>query len=153
MLNIDPENYVSAKIFKQDISDIFLDTWQLLCPVSRLAERGDYYAAEISGQKVFAIQTSGGIRAFKNVCRHRGARLLQEGCGRSSTIRCPYHQWVWGENGELLNVPWWGNDPGFDSKKLSLDKISYEIWRGLLFISIEPRITLSEQLAGLVSEL
>ena len=153
MLNIDPDNYVSAKIFKQDISEIFLDTWQLLCPVSRLAERGDYYAAEISGQKVFAIQTSGGIRAFKNVCRHRGARLLQEGCGRSSTIRCPYHQWVWGENGELLHVPWWGNDPGFDSKKLSLDKISYEIWRGLLFISIEPSITLSEQLAGLVSEL
>lgn len=153
MRNLDPIQYTSTDIHARDVATIFSSTWQLLGPVSRLAQRGDYIATEIAGQKVFVMRSKDGLRAYRNVCRHRGARLLPEGTGRCSTLRCPYHQWVWGEDGSLLNVPWWGDDPDFDKSEWSLDTVSFDIWRGLLFVAIAPRIPLPEQLGALIPEL
>lgn len=153
MLNLDPVNYISPEIHASDVRRIFAATWQLLGPASRLAERGDYIAAEIAGQKVFAVMTREGPRAFRNVCRHRGARLLPEGAGRCATIRCPYHQWVWSDDGSLLHVPWWGDDAEFRAEDWRLDAISLEIWRGLLFVAIAPETTLGEQIGAVAGEL
>jgi len=153
MRNLDPRHYTSPEIHASDVSRIFARTWQLIGPASRLSERGDYVATEIAGQKVFVLMTREGIRAFRNVCRHRGARLLPEGTGRCSTIRCPYHQWVWGEDGSLLNVPWWGDDPDFEMSDWALDQIAWEVWRGLLFVAIDPERTLTEQLGDTAPEL
>ncbi len=153
MRNLDPVHYTCPDIHARDVTRIFAASWQLLGPASRLAERGDYVAAEIAGQKVFVIRTREGLRAFRNVCRHRGARLLPEGTGRCATIRCPYHQWVWGEDGALLNVPWWGEDPDFDMSAWSLDEIAWQVWRGLLFVAIAPETTLEAQLGDTVAEL
>jgi choline monooxygenase len=153
MRNLDPQHYTSPEIHARDVARIFSTSWQLLGPASRLAERGDYIAAEIAGQKVFVIRTREGLRAFRNVCRHRGARLLPEGTGRCATIRCPYHQWVWGEDGSLLNVPWWGDDPDFEMSDWALDAVDLEIWRGLLFVAIAPEMSLIDQLGATVAEL
>lgn len=153
MRNLDPVNYTSPEIHAGDIDHIFTTTWQLLGPASRLAQRGDYVAAEIAGQKVFVIRTRDGLRAFRNVCRHRGARLLPEGTGRCATIRCPYHQWVWGEDGSLLNVPWWGDDPDFEMSDWALDSVKFDIWRGLLFVAIAPTQPLMSQLGAVIPEL
>ena len=153
MRNLDPEHYVSSEIHRADVERIFSRTWQLLGPASRLAERGDYFATEIAGQKVFAIRTSSGLRAFRNVCRHRGARLLEEGVGRCLTIRCPYHQWVWGDDGSLLNTPWWGDDPEFTKEDWRLFEIDLRVWRGLLFVAIAPDAPLEDQFGDLVGEI
>lgn len=153
MRNLDPIHYTSPEIHRRDVENIFSTTWQLLGPVSRLAERGDYMATEIAGQKVFVMRTRDGLRGFRNVCRHRGARLLPEGAGRCATIRCPYHQWVWGEDGSLLNVPWWGDDAEFDKSEWALDTVTFDIWRGLLFVVIAPHGSLQEQLGAIISEL
>ena len=153
MLNLDPVNYVSAEIHANDVRRIFSPSWQLLGPASRLAERGDYLATEIAGNKVFAIRSKAGLRGYRNVCRHRGARLLPEGAGRCSTIRCPYHQWVWGEDGSLINVPWWGDDPGFRKADWTLDAVELHVWRGLLFASLAPEEPLEAQLGATVDEL
>lgn len=153
MLNLDPVNYTSPDIHARDVGCIFGSTWQLLGPASRLAQRGDYIAAEIAGQKVFVIHAKDGLRAFRNVCRHRGARLLPEGTGRCATIRCPYHQWVWGEDGSLLNVPWWGDDPDFNMADWALDTVEFRVWRGLLFVALAPEGSLEAQLGALVGEI
>ena len=153
MRNLDPVHYVSPEIHRADVARIFSATWQLIGPASRLAERGDYIATEIAGQKVFAMRTSAGLRAFRNVCRHRGARLLEEGAGRCLTIRCPYHQWVWGEDGRLLNVPWWGEDPDFEKEDWRLFEIDLRVWRGLLFVAIAPAAPLEDQLGDLIGEI
>lgn len=153
MRNLDPIHYVSSEIHQTDVRRIFSTTWQLLGPASRLSTRGDYIAVEIAGQKVFAIMTQDGIRAFRNVCRHRGARLLPEGTGRCATIRCPYHQWVWGDDGSLLNVPWWGDDPEFDLADWALETVEWQIWRGLLFVAIAPERSLEDQLGALIGEI
>ena len=153
MRNLDPINYVSTAIHSSDVNRIFGATWQLLGAASRLTRRGDYIAAEIAGNKVFAVLTKDGIRAFRNVCRHRGARLLPEGSGRCTTIRCPYHQWVWREDGSLLNVPWWGDDPDFNKSDWSLDTVELCEWRGFLFIALAPEMPLADQLGALASEI
>lgn len=153
MRNLDACHYVDPSIHAADVERIFSRTWQLMGGAAQLASRGDYIATEIAGQKVFVIRASDGIRAFRNVCRHRGARLLPEGSGRCATIRCPYHQWVWGEDGSLMNVPWWGDDADFDKSEWSLDPVEWQVWRGLLFVAIDPTDTLGAQLGALEPEL
>lgn len=153
MLNLDPAHYVSAAIHADDRRRIFSSTWQLLGPASRLANRGDYIATEIAANKVFVVRSKEGLGGFRNVCRHRGAQLLPNGSGRCATIRCPYHQWVWGEDGSLLNVPWWGDDPEFRKDDWQLDTIELCVWRGLLFAALAPEERLESQLGAGVDEL
>ncbi len=153
MLNLDPHHYTSPDIHASDVANIFTRSWQLLGAASRLSERGDYIAVEIAGQKVFVVRAKDGLRAYRNVCRHRGARLLPEGTGRCNTIRCPYHQWVWGDDGSLLNVPWWGDDADFKMEDWALDTVEWHIWRGLLFVAIDPEMPFEEQLGATEAEL
>ena len=154
MLNLDPRYYVDPAILPRERSEIFGRTWQLLGPVSQVAERGQYVSADIAGIKVFAIRgRDGTLRAFRNVCRHRGAQLLEEGNGRCATIRCPYHQWVFADDGHLVTAPWFGEDPDFNAADWPLDSIQVAEWRGLLFVSLDPAEDLVTQLGDLVAEL
>lgn len=154
MRNLEPSLYVSPSFLQRERVSLFDRTWQLLGPVSQLSERGNYVAADIAGSKVFVIRgRDGELRGFRNVCRHRGAKLLEEGTGRCATIRCPYHQWVFDDAGRLLNAPWFGEEPGFSKEDWPLDPIHVDTWRGLLFVSIDPASSLEEQLGDLIAEL
>ncbi len=154
MLNIDPAVYVRREVFLAEREKLFATSWQLLGPVSRLTERRSYVASEIAGMKVFAVRSNDGVlRAFRNVCRHRGARLLPEGEGTCGPIRCPYHQWQFSDAGELLKAPWYGEEPGFDMKDWPLEPIHVQEWRGLVFVAIKPACDLRTQMGDTVAEL
>ena len=154
MLNIDPGVYVRREVFLAEREALFARSWQLLGPVAKLAERRSYVATEIAGMKVFAVRSNDGVlRAFRNVCRHRGARLLPEGEGTCGPIRCPYHQWQFSDAGELLKAPWYGEEPGFDMADWPLEPIAVEEWRGLVFVAIAPAVGLAAQLGDTVAEL
>ena len=154
MLNLDPHLYTDPTVLPRERRDIFARTWQLLGPAGQVADRGQYVAADIAGVKVFVIRgRDGTLRAFRNSCRHRGAQLLDHGQGRCATIRCPYHQWVFADDGSLINAPWFGTEPGFDPKDWPLEAIHVREWRGLLFAAINPRDDLVTQLGELVAEL
>ncbi len=154
MLNLDPRLYVDHAVLPRERSEIFSKTWQMLGPAAQVAGRGQYVSADIAGLKVFAIRgRDGELRAFRNVCRHRGAQLLEEGTGRCATIRCPYHQWVFADDGRLLNAPWFGEEPDFNPDDWPLEPIHTAAWRGLLFIAIDPQEDLTSQLGDLVAEL
>jgi choline monooxygenase len=154
MLNLDPRLYVESSSLARERDAIFARTWQLLGPVSQVAERGEYVAAEIAGMKLFVIRgRDGELRGFRNVCRHRGARLLEEGAGRCATIRCPYHQWVFDDKGALVTAPWFGEDPEFRKEDWPLEPVHVDTWRGLLFAAINPEMSLLDQLGELPAEL
>jgi choline monooxygenase len=154
MLNLDPRLYTDPAVLPRERSEIFARSWQMLGPAAQVAERGQYVAADIAGIKVFAIRgRDGELRAFRNVCRHRGAQLLAEGTGRCATVRCPYHQWVFADDGRLLNAPWFGEEPGFNPADWPLESIHVAEWRGLLFVAIDPQEELLSQLGELVAEL
>ena len=77
MLNLEPRLYVDPAVLPRERNEIFAKTWQMLGPAAQVAERGQYVAADIAGIKVFAIRgRDGELRAFRNVCRHRGAHQI-----------------------------------------------------------------------------
>jgi choline monooxygenase len=154
MLNLDARFYVSPDTFAQERRAIFARTWQHLGAASQVSEPHSYIAADIAGFKVFVQRGSDGmLRGFKNMCRHRGAQLLADGTGQCKAVRCPYHQWLFNEKGELLSAPWFGDDPPIKVEDWPLEPIHVAEWRGLLFAAINPQESLLEQLGELPAEL
>jgi choline monooxygenase len=153
LTNLDPRFYVDPAVYEGERQNIFRRQWQMLGPVSRLQQPGDYLAVDVAGWKLFSLRGRDGVlRGFHNVCRHRGARLLAEGSGNCGALRCPYHNWVYDQDGSLRQAPWFGEDPGFKLDEWPLQEARLAQWRGLLFISIDPKISLLEQLGDLPEE-
>ena len=153
-INLPPHLYTAPEIYDAERQAIFRRSWQMLGPAAQVAEPGRYLAVEIAGWKLFVLRGRDGVlRGFKNVCRHRGARLLEEGAGTCRVLRCPYHLWVYDDGGALRDAPWFGDDPGFRLADWPLDPVAVETWRGLLFAAIEPATSLIEQLGALPDEL
>lgn len=154
MRNLAPENYSDPLIFTAERERLFARSWQLLGPASQVAEAGQYLAAEIAGIKAFVLRGQDGqLRGFRNVCRHRGARLLAEGTGTCKRIRCPYHNWVYDDTGRLIAAPGFGEEPDIRLEDWPLAPVGVSVWRGLLFLAIEPQDALSDQLGETLAEL
>jgi choline monooxygenase len=153
-LNLPPDLYASSVIYGQERVSIFRRRWQMLGPVARLAEPGRYLAVDVAGFKLFALRGSDGIlRGFHNVCRHRGARLLPDGAGRCQILRCPYHNWVYEQDGRLRQAPAFGEPQDLTQRDWPLESVALDEWRGLLFACIAPETSLMEQLGDLPEEL
>ncbi|MBI1385850.1 MAG: Rieske 2Fe-2S domain-containing protein [Rhizobiales bacterium] len=154
MRNLEPRLYFDPATYEAERRSIFKRTWQLLGPANAVAEPGSYVAATIAGMGVVVLRgRDGELRGFLNVCRHRGARLVADGAGRCAGLRCPYHQWLFDDRGQLANAPWFGDDPDFRKEDWPLEKVSVAIWRGLLFAAIDPAEGLLDQLGEVVEEL
>jgi choline monooxygenase len=152
-LNLDTRFYTDPALHERERQTIFKRHWQMLGPVSSLCEPGGYLAVTVAGWKLFALRGQDGIlRGFHNVCRHRGARLLVEGIGNCRILRCPYHHWVYDQSGALRQAPWFGDDPEFKQVDWPLEKAELAQWRGLLFIAIDPVMSLLDQLGDLPEE-
>ncbi len=137
ILNLASKWYICPEIYERERNLIFKPAWWLLGPTLELSNRGDYICDRISGWPVFAIRSSdGNIRAFLNVCRHRGASLLQNGSGSASSIRCPYHGWLYDDQGKLLNAPNFGRELSDDGQQIRLRELKVEIWNDLVFVRI-----------------
>src|SRR5215831_12080214 len=87
-----PQRYfVSPEIFAEELQKIFSSNWVLVGHQSQLAEPGDYFLADAAGESLMVSRDQRStIRAFYNVCRHRGARLCEEQNGHTTAIQCPY---------------------------------------------------------------
>ncbi len=154
MENMPASRYTNNCIFEQEKRTLFRRHWQLFCHSAQLKDHGDYVSGDIAGMAVMAIRGSDGeLRAFLNVCRHRGARLLEPGAGNCDTLRCPYHNWLYRTTGELKHAPWFGEDESFLIEDWPLEAIKIEVWRNLVFIAIEPDISLFDQLGATIDEL
>jgi Rieske 2Fe-2S family protein len=106
---------------------------------------------DIAGESILLVRNREGIlRAFYNVCRHRGARLcrtdgraatgmaVQGGLIAGRSIMCPYHQWSYDLDGHLIAAPHLGSVPGFDKSAISLYPIGVESWGGFVFVHLTP---------------
>lgn len=153
-LNLDPSLYVREDVWQAERQKIFNRSWQFMGPVSALVEAGQYLAIDIAGIPVFAIRGRDGVlRGFRNVCRHRGAKLLADGTGKCGLIVCPYHKWSFADTGRLVQAPWYGKDPAIIPEDWPLQEVALAEWRGLLFAALDPDETLIDQLGDLPAEL
>src|SRR5687768_12820211 len=112
---------------------------QVVCHVSDIAEPGAWRSLDYLGESVVVIRgDDGDIRAFSNVCRHRGSRLVDGTGGCAKVLTCPYHAWSYGRDGRLVGVPHRSEYPGLQAEKLGLFPVSLEEWRGFLFVALQP---------------
>ena len=112
---------------------------QVVCHESEIAEPGEWRTLEYLGESIIVIRGDDGeVRAFSNVCRHRGSRLVDDEGGCSKVLTCPYHAWSYGRDGRLVGVPHRGEYPGLQTERLSLFPVALEKWRGFLFVTLEP---------------
>ena len=133
-----PQRYfVSPEIFAEEQKRIFSNEWLLVGHQSQIAKAGDYFLVNVAGESLIVTRDQGSvIRAFYNVCRHRGTRLKEDACGHSSTIQCPYHAWTYGLDGRLVGAPHMNEVPGFDKSDYSLHPVNLGLWEGFIFVNL-----------------
>src|SRR5215211_3506425 len=137
---LDPRLYLDSGILDRELETIFSRTWQYAGHVGDLPEAGSYLTAIAGDQPVLVLRGDDGeIRAFRNVCRHRGSQLLR-GSGRcKKAIRCRYHGWTYdATDGKLLGVPEHRGFAELDKSKLGLMPARVDSLAGLLFVNLDP---------------
>lgn len=134
-LGIPRELYVSAELFQAEIETIFQRSWLPAGHISQLAAPGTYLTVESGDESVIVARTKEGeLAAFHNVCRHRGARLVDPGCGTAHRLVCSYHQWAYRMDGTLIGAP--KMPKGFDAANHPLPRVAVETWQGLVFVNL-----------------
>ncbi|MES2119193.1 MAG: aromatic ring-hydroxylating dioxygenase subunit alpha [Pseudomonadota bacterium] len=112
---------------------------QVVCHESEIAQPGEWRSLEYLGESVIVIRGDDGqCRAFANVCRHRGSRLVDGNGGCAKVLTCPYHAWSYARDGRLVGVPHRAEYPGMDPADYGLVPVAIEQWHGFLFVALEP---------------
>ncbi len=128
--------YTSQELFEWERSNFFETSWACVGRASDVAEPGAQRAVEVGGQGVLLVRgEDGALRAFSNVCRHRGHQLLQTGeCTVNKAITCPYHAWAYGLDGGLRGAPSFRDVEGFDREDFPLIPSGVAEWLGWVFV-------------------
>ena len=131
-----PWTYYSTEFLKLEKNHLFKERWLLAGHISDIPHPQNYITFDAVGERALIIRNQDGkVRAFHNVCRHRGAKLLDSErgtCGR--TLSCPFHGWTYCLDGELLSVPAVQTFEDLDLGQNGLVPLDLEIWMGFLFV-------------------
>ncbi|UZW57528.1 aromatic ring-hydroxylating dioxygenase subunit alpha [Sphingobium sp. JS3065] len=147
---MDARLYCDADIFERERSAIFQRSWQLVCLHDAVAAPGACLPVTIGGAALILLRGDDGIlRAFRNACPHRGARLVEETRDCVDELQCPYHGWKFDTRGSLTDMPWFGQPSPLDPALYPLSKVGIAEWRGLIFVAIDPIEPLERQLGDL----
>ena len=145
------EAYTSEQVLAREIDRLFGRGWLCAGRTADIPNAGDYLTTELptpgeSARSVLVVRGDDGIvRAFDNVCIHRGAQLV-EGCGTEARLTCPYHAWVYRLDGSLIGAPHLSLDPS----GYQLAELRTEVWEGFVFVNQDPAASpLAPRLAGL----
>jgi glycine betaine catabolism A len=127
--------YRDPGIFALDLERIFFRSWLFAGHESRIPEPGDYFLFEFASESLIIVRSGEQtIRAFYNVCRHRGSRVCTETSGHVPSFVCPYHQWVYRLDGRLQTAKHMAVD--FDPANHGLHRAPVRTFEGLIFISL-----------------
>jgi len=130
--------YTSAEFFNREVEKVWLKTWQFACLEDEIPAAGDTHVYELLDQSLLIVrQQNGAIRAFKNVCRHRGRKLLTASC-RAHRFRCPYHAFTWNLDGTFLENPFAWDFPQINKQDFRLYEVRVETWAGFIFVNFDP---------------
>ena len=132
-------SFVSPEVFADEQERIFGRMWNCAGRASALPNAGDYMVRTIAGESIIIVRTRGGeLRAYFNVCRHRGTRLCEAASGQlSETIQCPYHAWTYTvDDGQLIGAPHMNEVEDFDKKLYGLHRARIAEWEGFIFINV-----------------
>ena len=151
-----PERYYSAEWAKQEFEKIWSQIWTMAGFESELEDVGDYFTYELGPESFVIVRTDSGIRAFYNVCPHRGNRVVLEKSGAVvDGFVCTFHSWKFGLDGAVQKVT---DEETFRKEALcglkGLEEVRCETWQGLVFISMNPSVeSLENYLANITDHI
>ncbi len=129
------ELYTDQDVYQTDLDGIFYRQWLFAIPACELEQSGSYVTHKVGDYRVILIRGADNkIRAFHNVCRHRGSMICTEAKGQVRNLVCPYHQWTYDTSGMLL----WAKDMGsdFDASQHGLKPVHCREVSGLIYICL-----------------
>jgi len=143
-----PACYTDADFYAFETEALFNHEWLCVGREDWAKEPGDYFTTQIVGEPIVVTRTRAGeLMAMSSVCQHR-AMLVAEGRGNTRGFVCPYHHWVYGLDGALINAPAMERTCDFDKNKIRLPSFKVEVWLGFIFINFDeqapplaPRLT------------
>ena len=131
--------YTDAAVFAAEQERIFERTWNCVARAADLADPGAFRTVTVGRESVLLVRgRDGAVRAFLNVCRHRGARLCVEPEGRVRRLQCPYHAWTYALTGELIAAPNLAAMPDVGRAEHGLHTVHLREWLGYLWVCLAP---------------
>jgi glycine betaine catabolism A len=128
--------YTDPDFYREELERFFASDWICVGRANRIPTPGDYFLREIMGESIIIERDEGdSLRAFFNVCRHRGTRICAQTEGHfPGRIQCGYHGWTYGLDGSLIGAP--HAHEGFCREDYPLISIDVEVWDGHIFINL-----------------
>ncbi|HEV2748752.1 MAG TPA: aromatic ring-hydroxylating dioxygenase subunit alpha [Allosphingosinicella sp.] len=145
LANVDPDEgwslpawtYHDPECFRVEMERVMRPSWQVVCHLSDVPNTGDWHTLDFLGESIVVVRGKDmAVRAFTNVCRHRGSRILDGASGCTRKFVCPYHAWTYELDGRLAGVPGKSGYAGLDTGKHGLAPVELEIWRGFVFVRL-----------------
>ena len=142
-LGTDPipaSRYTSPDFKAREWDHIWTKVWLMGGLVSDIPEPGDYICTDLGMESILLVRGHDHqIRAFYNVCQHRGNMIVTPGLGHADTFKCHYHHWEWTLDGAVKNIPDSHDFPqGAPCDKLSMAEIPCDIWGGFVWFNMDP---------------
>lgn len=130
--------YTDPEFFTVELRRIFRPSWQIVAHESDIPWPGDFQRLDYLGESVIVMRgDDDGIRAFTNLCRHRGARIVDSFAGCARKLVCPYHGWTYDSSGRLTGVPGKEHYDAFAMAEHGLAPVEIERFHGFLFVRLE----------------
>lgn len=132
------DRYYSAAFAQLEVQRMWPKVWQLACTVDHVAEPGDYFEYRCGPYSVLIIRGDDGVlRAFQNVCRHRGNSLCTGSGADLRELRCGYHGWTWDLSGALKRIPHRKGFGALPMSELPLLEVKVDTWERLVFVNLD----------------
>lgn len=130
--------YTAKSVLDNEHDRLFSNSWICVGRDTDIAAGGDYRLATVANESIIVVRDrSGTVRAFYNVCRHRGTRICTTDRGQlGETIQCPYHAWTYKLDGRLVGAPHMNEVPDFAMADYPLHAVALERWEGFLFVNL-----------------
>jgi glycine betaine catabolism A len=129
--------YTNPGEYALDQRRLFHGSWFCALRADALAQPRRFRVVDVAGESVIVLRDERGIlRAFFNVCRHRGSRLCDVGGQLPSAIRCPYHAWSYALDGRLVGTPNVPADERLDRELLGLVPVALDVWQGFVWLNL-----------------
>ncbi len=130
--------YSDPEILRREQERVLRPAWQYAGHLGQLGEGAGYFATRAGLTPVVVTRDrEGELRAFVNVCRHRGS-IVATGAGARETLQCPYHAWTYGLDGRLRAAPRSDEEPDFPQDELGLVPVAVDTWGPFVFVNAAP---------------
>ena len=144
--------YTDPAIYEAEKEAIFYRSWWCAGHKSQLPKPGTFITTQIHDQGVVVTRgQDGALRAFYNVCQHRGHELAQ-GCGEARMFTCPYHAWTYNLDGTLRTARLTKSLPDFEPEKFALKPVQVEDFCGFIFVNLDPAARLLKEQTGALED-